>query len=117
MTNYLVTLTEPSVNTVEEKPVLFTTEDGVEIHKGDERELWRIFVKPNSYEMWKPYELGMPYAAIDGEKYFSTEQAAEQYIIDNKPSLSAKDIYSLTALHGAIMHDLEKEIELTVKDK
>lgn len=79
--------------------VLFTTEDGVQIHQGYEGKIWRVFIKPHSFEMWKPYEIGMPqYINSAEEKYFSTEATAKEFCIMNKPCLSVNDILALWPL-------------------
>jgi len=80
----------------EPKPALFTTEDGVEIKQGYDGDLWRVFITNHSYDMWKPYNLGMPqYIDSKSEKYFSTESAAQEYITLNKPCLSVNDVLGL----------------------
>lgn len=72
---------------------LFVTDDGVGIPQGYEGRLWRVFVTNTSFEMWKPYEMGMPrYINSKEEKYFSTEQAAQEYILMNKPCLSVNEV-------------------------
>lgn len=73
------------------KQVLFTTEDGVNIYH-DTDLLWRVFIEPSSYECWKPYEMFAPNYEVEGEKYFSTRQVADSWILMNKPCLSVKDI-------------------------
>lgn len=78
------------------KKPLFTTEDGVDIYKGD------IFY----YVKFKQYNntLGKPFEIVKGnhpafkyepqyEKYFSTKEKAEEYILLNKPCLSLNDIF------------------------
>jgi len=79
-----------------DKKVLFTTEDGVDIEQGYNGDLWRVFMVNHSYELWKPYNLGMPqFINSKEEKYFSTEDAAKKYILENKPMFSVKDIEAL----------------------
>lgn len=73
---------------IQDKPVLFTTEDGVDIGQGYKGDLWRVFTSGTSYETWKPYNFGMPQYKNPSEKYFSKLEAAEQYIDLNKPKLS-----------------------------
>lgn len=84
----------PSTNILEDKKaVLFVTEDGVEIRQGYSGDLWRVFIVNHSYEMWKPYNLGMPQYINSGEeKYFSTEKAANEYVAWNKPQFSLAGI-------------------------
>ena len=70
----------------EDKPVLFTTEDGV-----------GVVMYQNLFVVELPdYKLSQ-IIKLDGIRhdssiYFSTKEAAEQYIIDNKPCLSLNDV-------------------------
>lgn len=80
------------IEKVKEPIPLFTTEDGKEIFEGYKGDLWRVFTTPTSYEEWKPYNFGMPQYKGLGEKYFSTEDAAKEYIKMNKPCLSLNDL-------------------------
>ncbi len=75
--------------------VLFTTEDGFPVPQGYEGDLWRVFTSTTSYEMWKPYNFGMPQYKNPCEKYFKTLEAAEQYIDLNKKQFSKNDIINL----------------------
>lgn len=78
----------------EDKPVLFTTEDGVKKYQGEMCWYWdtnkpeRIpeqwFSLPNPLRVLSGRE-GGDYINISGYKYFSTKEAAEQYILLNKP--------------------------------
>ena len=68
------------------KQVLFTTEDGVDILKGDS--YWFI----NTY--WY-LGVGTDYYKNKGLKYFSTKAAAEEHILMNKPCLSINDVVNL----------------------
>lgn len=77
--------------TIATKPVpLFTTEDGKEVFKGDEYFAinYKDFIgRPVSYYAFYPHT-NMP-----NLKYFSTEQAANEYIIMNKRCLSVIDTW------------------------
>ena len=88
---------------VVEKPVLFTTEDGVSIKEGDN--YWFIWVKgkylPNYQTFYHPYFVENV-AKLDSDEYwsenarfFSTKKAAENYIICNKPCLSFNDVWNI----------------------
>jgi len=78
------------------KPVLFTTEDGVDIEQGNPNDIWRVFITPSSYEAWKPIQMGIPqYINSKDEKYFYYKKSAEEYILMNKPCLSIADVYNL----------------------
>lgn len=82
------------------KEPLFTTEDGVEIFEGD-----TIFSVEHTY-----YKIDDKIAGIykgsnknhpvehwyNSDKYFSTKEAAEEYILLNKPVLSINDFYSFS---------------------
>lgn len=77
------------------KPPIFTTEDGVDIYKGDIYYGLRIakidFLKLEIY----PFS-GNFFSGKDSSfKYFSTKEAAEEYILLNKPCLSINDIRPL----------------------
>lgn len=85
-----------------ERPVLFTTEDGVSIKEGDN--YWFIWVKgkhlPNYQTLYHPYFVENA-AKLDLDEYwskdarfFSTEKAAKDFIIYHKPCLSIKEILS-----------------------
>lgn len=78
------------------KQPLFTTEDGVDIFEGDDF----YYVKFIQYNM----TMGKPFEIVKGnhptfkyepqfEKYFSTKETAEEYILMNKPCLSLNDIF------------------------
>ena len=77
------------------KQPLFTTEDGVDIFEGDTF----YYVKFTQYNM----TVGKPFEIVKGnhptfkyepqyEKYFSTKEKAEEYILLNKPCLSYGDV-------------------------
>lgn len=74
-------------NKEQDKPVLFTTEDGVEYRDSltDYYEVrdFKHSGRCNGMSWYRPE---------NGNKYFSTSEAAEQYILENKPFLSIKDI-------------------------
>lgn len=69
------------------KPVLFTTEDGVDIREGDK--FWYIDACNTGF-----YK-GVATVKTTYAKYFSTKEAAEEYILMNKPCLSIKDVLSV----------------------
>ena len=62
---------------------MFTTEDGVDIFKGD-----KIY-SHSQFKLWEHIVEDNDIAPI---KWFSTKEAAEEYIILNKPCLSVKEI-------------------------
>ena len=81
------------INEVElhiEKPVLFTGEDGKEIRLGDDfycvHPSWSYY-KITADEMQKS-----KHTHAGGFKNFSTKEAAEEYIINNKPVFTLQDM-------------------------
>ena len=77
------------------KPILFTTEDGVDIFEGDEF-YYVKFIQVN-HTIGKPFEVVIGnYPSFEYEpqyeKYFSKKEKAEEYIIMNKPCLSYNDL-------------------------
>lgn len=70
------------------KEPLFVTEDGVEIHEiSDEKSYFQLTPE------WYIYEIGNKfYACRECDKYFSTREAAQEYIDLNKPKYSLQDV-------------------------
>jgi hypothetical protein len=101
-----------SLEKVKEKPLLFTTEDGKEIIQDSEELLWRVFTEPSSFVQWKPYLMGIPKYTNKGEKYFSTKEAAEEYVNLFKPQLSIND---LKPLLNEIFYNVDEAIESRIK--
>lgn len=81
------------------KHILFTTSDGKAVYEGDET-LWRVFITPHCYEMWRPYNMVRPDAPIKGEVYFSTEAAANEYVKWHKPGFSLYEIVNNSEMKG-----------------
>ncbi len=77
---------------VKEKPVLFTTEDGVEMYDGDS--FW--YINSNLDLFCFEAKLSTWAKSLNpGEKTFSTKEKAEEYIKMNKPlNISMKEIAS-----------------------
>lgn len=78
---------------VKQRKSIFTTEDGVDIYKGDE------YTAVN-----KDLTMTVGWVACTkesfgqhgfGKKFFSTREAAEQYILFNKKQLSLNDVFSV----------------------
>lgn len=81
--------------------VLFRTEDGVNIFEGDE--FWYVTTK--GFNLWTKTCDSMSGAwAVNAKRVgdipFSTREAAEEYILMNKPCLSWKDVLKLTHKNG-----------------
>lgn len=75
---------------------LFTTEDGVEVFEDDEY-----------YEVLPDFNMfndKARNAAPSGYLKFSTQQAAENYIVENKPGINLKEVKEL---HNELMEDLK----------
>ena len=103
-----------SLNSIKHiKQPLFTTEDGVDIFKGD----FYIMVSNDLFEVRTLCAMGNEIANI---KRFSTEDAAREYLMWNKPVLSLKDVASIypgvNKNHNAPSHQAEQLKEL-VKSK
>lgn len=80
------------------KQPLFTTEDSVDIFEGD-LFYYVKFVQYNN-TLGKPFEIVRgDYPSFEYEpqyeKYFSTKEKAEEYILMNEPVLSLKDVASI----------------------
>lgn len=74
---------------------LFTTEDGKKIFERDEYFWVNTIINNHEYGIWKVNGPCTTYGSgkfSEGVKTFSTQQAAEQYISDNKPRFSKKQI-------------------------
>ena len=93
------------------KPVLFTTEDGVDIYEGD-----RYYTVRN-----RDFSI-----AYDGNgfkaqgKHFSTQEAAQEYILMNKPCLSINDVnnwYSYLSYESTTYNRLIENLKQLVKSK
>jgi len=71
---------------IEEKPEpLFTTTDNVDIYEGDE--YWYV----SNWIVNKHCKMISAVGISSDLKYFSTEQAAKDYVRDNKPKFSVND--------------------------
>jgi len=75
------------------KKPLFTTEDGVDIFKNDI--CW--VVGPHNYSLFK-WTNPTNTVIIADEKYFSTKEAAKDYILMNKPCLSINDLMKAASI-------------------
>jgi hypothetical protein len=72
------------------KTPLFTTEDGVEIFENNHPILYWVKLKKYSLGIDEQNTLHCP--DLINYKYFSTKEAAEEYIVMNKPCLSINDL-------------------------
>jgi hypothetical protein len=77
-----------------EKPVLFTTEDGVGIRGGET--VWYVILDDLSMYSVSQW-LALIHTVHQNKKYFSTEQAANEYVTMNKPCLSLSEIDTVLA--------------------
>jgi hypothetical protein len=116
------------------KKPLFKTEDGVDIYEGDN--YWFIILNKANYpalvdKEWKPIciqaENHNPEFTHEelqknlGNVTFSTKEAAEEYILLNKPSFSYNDIIKAmkkVGIIGGTMDELtEKVKQILIKEK
>jgi hypothetical protein len=89
--------------TPQEKPVLFTTDDGKEIREGDE------FFAINSYDFIGgpvSYTAYAPYYKMPNLKYFSSEKKANEYILQNRPVLSLNDVEKCIKCNSGIQYPI-----------
>lgn len=73
-------------NLIKKEKPLFTTEDGVDIFEGDKF----YTVRTSDFKLLQPYTV-----YSDDVVHFSTKEAAEEYILMNKPCLSINDVSSI----------------------
>lgn len=105
------------INKIEHyKQPLFTTEDGVDIFEGDS------YCKVNNQSDYSLVTGFIAYGAHNNYRglKFSTKEAAEEYILMNKPCLSINDILNKSKLFGPfsdIKNYVEKELKKFVKLK
>jgi len=93
------------------KEPLLTTEDGVDIFEGD------VYHVVNSYNLQYCSTQSHGHNSKIPYKTFSTKEAAEEYILMNKPcNLSISDIFKVLVVYGSKETNLEKIIKL-VKSK
>jgi len=88
---------KPNTDTISTKTVLFTTEDGVGIMHG--QDYWHV-VSDWTPQKETAQEFGREEYQVSSLIRFSTKEAAEQYIIDNKPCLSLNDLKQYQRSNG-----------------
>ena len=87
------------------KPVLFTTEDGVDIREGDD------YCYIEDMKVCKSQAMNIKYNTnLKTIIYFSTKEKAEEYILLNKPFLSITDIENIPTWDNLI-EDLKKLVK------
>jgi hypothetical protein len=102
------------------KEPLFTTEDGKDIYEG--KEYWSLNTETWQRTVWKAYRedcrtKDSPY------KFFSTEEAAKQYVLLHKKELSLLDAHEvlLAKLMSSWEHDIAieyyRKLKLLVEKK
>lgn len=96
-------------NAVKARQVLFTTEDGVNILEGDN---FYLVTKELDLKYWEASKMESYSANISylkSKKVFSTKEAAEEYILLNKPCLSYKEVMQFSTTFESIpLKDLVK---------
>jgi hypothetical protein len=93
------------------KPVLFTTHDGADVREGD-----RVWYFNQGYKLWD--SKADPKFHNDEQRfhYFSTKEAAEEYILMNKPlNLSIREICNFQGSMDSVF--LEDYLKKLVKSK
>jgi hypothetical protein len=96
-----------------EKQPLFITEDGIDIYEGDE-----IFIVNKSFNIG--FSKGVKYNNHKDNKFFSSLESVQNYIIENKPCLSlkeVKDCYNYAPKNSPLYDDLINNLELKIKEK
>jgi hypothetical protein len=83
------------------KKPLFTTEDSKDIFEGDK--YWWVNIN-GDWKVWGPVVTGMMSSKTKGIPHFSTKEAAEEYIIMNKPCLSINDIIKTYEKNTNVRH-------------
>lgn len=103
-------------NWVKLKQPLFTTEDGVDIFE-DTNFIW-IAINNENYS-WKINEVNSSTKFYFGNvhKLFSTKEAAEEYIIMNKPCLAINDLKNIKEENGCFADGLIGYATEIVKQK
>lgn len=83
------------VSSLIRKELIFTTEDGVGIFE-DTEECWEVLNsdKSNVYRVL-PNNFFTLKNVLSSRKVFSTKEAAEEYVLFNKTSLSLEDVFSV----------------------
>ena len=99
------------IEKVKEPIPVFTTEDGVPIFEG--MEYW--YVSGNSWKLVKCGPAKRNAVDVADGWFFSTKEAAEDYIVENNPCISIKEISEITLLYDTEF--LFKQLEKLVKSK
>lgn len=91
------------VNSLKKQPKeqpkpLFTTDGGVIYYEGEKKEIWGVYTNDgyNSVGAWHPESHPGYYPRLKSyyTNFFSTREAAEEWVLMNKPCLSVNDIVS-----------------------
>lgn len=111
--NYTLDIT--NIQHSKKKP-LFTTEDDVDIFEGDEY----YHTKPDfkiSYGGKADNMVSGNLIGIKGYHYFSTKEAAEEYIVMNKPVLSLNDIknYNNATVYTIVANNLKDLVKSKIR--
>lgn len=111
---YVISKLPPPL-TEQPKQVLFTTEDGVEVHYND-----NCWIVENGNDMPFQWIKCCKEGMSEKYKYFSTKEAAVQYILDNKPCLSLKEVKDYWSKHYCgdfMVADFAENITALAKNK
>jgi len=82
---------------VNKNTVLFTTEDGVGVRKGD-----TAYIVDDNFKLLPDTYFDIQSdGRLSFRKYFSTREAAERYILRNTPAISIEEFWKITAMSGS----------------
>tara|TARA_R110000744_G_scaffold15480_6_gene43099 strand:- start:2843 stop:3553 length:711 start_codon:yes stop_codon:yes gene_type:complete len=96
------------------KNLLFTTEDGVDISINDR--YWIVSIKDVELfqtSSFSAQKVISPMWNMEGYLNFSTEKAAEMYVINNKPCLSIREVLNYAS--GSFIHNLTTLVKQKLK--
>lgn len=102
---------------IKDKQPLFITEDGISIFNGD----WFLRLNPISFKITPVKTTALSSnLCLNGELAFSTKEAAKNYILENKPCLSLKDVkdcYNYAPKGSPLYDNLIDNLKLKIKEK
>jgi len=102
-------------NAIKVKQPLFTTEDGVDIFEGDN--CWIVSKEYNyQFAQYKINNIDIFYIP-NKNRYFSTKEKAEEYILLNKPVLSLTEILKIIPKYIDLSKSKYDQLENLVKSK
>lgn len=82
------------------KQLLFLTEDGIKKYVGD------TMYSVNEFNNWTIWNVTLTDSDISPIKWWSSEKAAQEYILLNKPCLSVNDVINKCGLYKIYQHEI-----------